>query len=82
VSEQMVKLAIEFENPAVSWWEGGGRDLWEALTEAFDNSDVIVQESIATSWLLQAASIPGWEGGPEYAPHPICQKSIDEDEEY
>lgn len=80
--EPMVKLAIDFENPSKSWWESGGRDLWEALTEAFDGSTVIVEESIATSWLEQAASIPGWEGGPDHAPHPICQKSINEDEEY
>ena len=77
----MVRLAIDFENESPTWWDGGGRDLWEALTEAFDNNDVVVEESIAASWLAQAAEIPGWEGGPEYAPHPICQKPIDEDEE-
>jgi hypothetical protein len=78
----MVKLAIDFENPAAEWWDSGGRDLWEALTEAFDNNDVIVEASIASSWLQQAATIPGWEGGPEYSPHPICKKQVDEDEEY
>ena len=77
----MVRLAIDFENSSPGWWDGGGRDLWEALTEAFDNSDVVVEKSIAESWLAQAAQIPGWSGGPEYAPHPICQKPIDEDEE-
>ena len=80
--DEMVKLAIDFENPAVEWWEAGGRDLWEALTEAFDNNDVIVEASIASSWLAQAATLPGWSGGPEYSPHPICQKQIDEDEQY
>lgn len=77
----MVRLAIDFENSSPTWWDEGGRDLWEALTEAFDNNDVVVEESIAQSWLEQAAQIPGWDGGPEYAPHPICQKPIDEDEE-
>ena len=51
----MIKLAIDFENPAPEWWENGGRELWESITEAFDNNDVAVDESIAQSWLAQAA---------------------------
>lgn len=77
---RMVKLAIDFENPASEWWESGGRDLWESITEAFDNNDVALDESLAQSWLGQAAQIPGWEGGPEFSPHPICVKELDEDE--
>ena len=77
---KMIKLAIDFENPASEWWESGGRDLWESITEAFDNNDVALDESLAESWLAQAAQIPGWEGGPEFSPHPICVKELDEDE--
>ena len=77
----MIKLAIDFENPAPEWWENGGRDLWESITEGFDNNDVAVEESIAQSWLSAAAQIPGWEGGPEFSPHPICLKEVDEDED-
>lgn len=77
----MVKLAIEFENPAPEWWEGGGRELWEGISEAFDGSAVLIDAAMAKSWLAQAATIPGWEGGPAYAPHPIYQKALDEDEE-
>jgi hypothetical protein len=40
----------------------------------------VVDRSLADSWLSQAATIPGWEGGPDFSPHPICEKSIDEDE--
>src|SRR5690606_15998773 len=76
----MIKLAIDFENPGREWWESGGRELWESITEGFDNNDVAVDESIADSWLAEAARIPGWHGGPEFAPHPICKKPIDEDE--
>ena len=76
----MVRLAIDFENTS-PWWDNGGRDLWESLLEGFDGNDVVVDESIAASWLAQAASIDGWEGGPEYAPHPIRMVDIDEDEE-
>jgi hypothetical protein len=81
VQERMVRLAIDFENPGTEWWESGGRDLWEALVEGFDNNDVLLEEGLAQSWLAQAANIPGWEGGAEWSPHPICLKAIDEDEE-
>lgn len=77
----MVRLAIDFENPATEWWESGGRDLWEALIEGFDNNDVVLEHAIAESWLAQAAAVPGWADGPEFSPHPICIKPIDEDEE-
>lgn len=79
--EDMMRLAIDFENPAATWWESGGRELWEGLLESFDGNDVVVEAHLAQSWLAEASRIPGWEGGPEYAPHPICVKTIDEDEE-
>jgi len=77
----MVRLAIDFENPSPEWWEGGGRDLWDALMEGFDNNDALVDRSIADWWLAVAAKVAGWGGGPEFSPHPICVKEIDEDEE-
>lgn len=78
----VIRLAIDFENSSPQWWDGGGRELWEGLVEAFDGNDVIVEQSIADSWLSEAARISGWEGGPDYAPHPICVKAVDEDEEF
>lgn len=78
---RMVRLAIDFENPGTEWWESGGRELWEALAEGFDENAVAVDSSIADSWLQQAAMLPGWEGGPEFSPHPICLKMINDDEE-
>jgi len=77
----MIRLAVDFENPGREWWEAGGRDLWEALVEGFDGNDVVLERAIAESWLEQAAGIRGWGGGPEWAPHPICVKDVDEDEE-
>ncbi|MBW1883579.1 MAG: hypothetical protein JRJ58_08635 [Deltaproteobacteria bacterium] len=76
----MIKLAIDFENPGTEWWESGGRELWESITEGFESNEVAVDKTIADSWVVQAARIPGWQGGPEFAPHPICLKQIDEDE--
>jgi len=77
----LVRLGIDFENPARNWWEEGGSELWESIAESADASSIVVDDSIAKSWLDQAASIPGWDGGPEYAPHPIRMLSLDPDED-
>jgi hypothetical protein len=77
----MVRLAVDFENPSRQWWDGGGRELWEGITEDFDGHSVVLEESLADSWLTAARKIPGWEGGPEYAPHPIQLQPVDEDDE-
>ena len=77
----MLRLAIDFEFPSRTWWESGGQDLWDALTEAFDGSNVVVDDDLAASWLTQARAIPGWDEGAEYAPHPIRMSPLDEDEE-
>ena len=81
MSTDMVRLSIDFENPASEWWEGGGRDLWESIVEGFDNNDALIDRALAESWLVQAAQVPGWDGGPEYSPNPIRMVEIDEDEE-
>ncbi len=77
---RMVRLAIDFENPGTEWWNGGGRDLWEALAQGFDENAVVVESSIADSWLSQAAQLPGWEDGPEFSPNPICLRELNDDE--
>ncbi|MEN8181861.1 MAG: hypothetical protein ABFS46_04935 [Myxococcota bacterium] len=77
----MVRLAVDFENAAPSWWEGGGRELWEGITEGFDPHSVVVEESLAHSWLAEASRLPGWEGGPDYAPHPIRLIAVADDDE-
>jgi hypothetical protein len=78
---QIVRLAIDFENQATEWWESGGRELWEALVEDFDAGSVIVDSALAESWLGQAASLPGWDAGTEFSRHPVFIRPIDEDEE-
>ena len=81
MNESMVRLVIDFENPATQWWEQGGRDLWESIVEGFENNGVLLEQTLAESWLAQAATIPGWEGGPEHSPHPVRMEPVDEDEE-
>ncbi len=77
----LVRLAIDFENTARHWWANGGQALWDSIAEGFDTSQVLVDEPLAASWLAQAARIPGWNDGPEFAPHPVARKSVDADEE-
>ena len=77
----LVRLAIDFENATTTWWESGGKALWESIVEGFDNNAVLLEESLAHSWLVEARRVPGWDDGPEYAPHPIRLEAVDEDEE-
>lgn len=77
----MVRLAVDFEFESRTWWDGGGQDLWEGITEGFEESSVVLEESLAQSWLAAAGKIDGWDDGHEYAPHPVTVGAIDEDED-
>jgi hypothetical protein len=77
----MVRLAIDFEHASRIWWEKGGQELWDGITEGFDGSSVVLDESIAASWLASARQLPGWDAGPEYAPHPVTVSAVNEDED-
>ncbi len=80
MSPDMVRLSIDFENAATEWWEGGGRDLWESVVEGFDNNSALLDRALAESWLAHASQLPGWNAGPEHAPHPVRLEEVDEDE--
>ncbi len=77
----MVRLTVDFENPSREWWESGGQELWDGIAEGFDGPAVLVDEDLAESWLEEARKLPGWNDGPEYAPHPVRVTPVDEDEE-
>jgi len=74
------KLSIDFEFASRSWWENGGQELWDAVTEGFDGSKVVVDDDLASSWLERARAIPGWDDGTEYAPHPVLASALEEDD--
>lgn len=78
----MIRLAIDFEHSARTWWEAGGRELWVGITGAEDETAVVVDDALAESWLAEAARLPGWGDGPEYAPHPVAARPVDPDEEF
>jgi hypothetical protein len=76
----MVKLAIDFEFPSRVWWENGGQEMWDAVCESFDGSGVLIDPSLANSWLVQAGQIEGWDEGTDYSPHPVRLDSVEEDD--
>lgn len=76
----MVKLSIDFEHPSRQWWEAGGQDLWDGIVEESGASSVVLDPDLAASWLAQASAIEGWNGGPEFAPHPITSRSLADDD--
>ena len=74
----MTRLSIDYEHSDRTWWDAGGRDLWESLLDEPDAGSVILDDTVAVSWLGAAAELPGWEGtGHEYAPHPIRSSEFD-----
>lgn len=77
-----VKLSIDFENPARLWWKSGGAELWEGITGDADASSVVIEESLANSWLAEAEKLSGWSDGPDYAPHPVNRGDVDPDEDF
>lgn len=76
-----MRLVIDFEFPSRDWWESGGQALWEGVAESADAAKVVLDDHLAASWMEQAASIQGWDAGPEYAPHPVRAIPLAEDEE-
>jgi hypothetical protein len=74
----MIQLAIDYEHSDRTWWDAGGRDLWEMLLDEPDAGNVVLDDGVAESWLVQAAALPGWhDTGHEYAPHPIRASPAD-----
>jgi hypothetical protein len=48
------------------------------LLDEPDAGSVVLDDSVAESWLVQAAALPGWQDtGHEYAPHPIRASAAD-----
>ena len=77
----MVRLVVDFENTARRWWVSGGQELWDAIREGFDTHEVLLEGSIAETWIAEAEKVPGWDDGHAYAPHPIRISPVEDDEE-
>jgi hypothetical protein len=76
----VIRLSVDFEHASRLWWESGGQELWEGIADALDGHAVVLDDTVAESWLEQARQIPGWDSGHEYAPHPIASRPVGEDD--
>jgi len=76
----MIRLAVDYEHPSRLWWESGGQELWDGLLSGLEDTSVVLDDDIAESWLAEASRVPGWDAGPEFAPHPIAARRIDGDD--
>jgi hypothetical protein len=74
------KLSIDYEHASRKWWESGGQELWDGVTEGFEQTSVLLDDDLAASWISAASSISGWNEGPEYAPHPVAIQTLSEDD--
>lgn len=74
----MLKLAIDHEFGSRTWWQSGGQSLWDAISDGA--GAVVLEDDIARSWLRQAAEIPGWADGHDFAPHPVAAVPFGDDE--
>ena len=77
----MTRLSVDFEHSSREWWENGGQELWDGIGEDFEENAIVLDDTLAESWLTEARKIAGWDSGPEYAPHPINTGPADEDEQ-
>ena len=78
----MIQLSVDFEHSSRTWWDQGGQELWEGISAGFDESAVVLDQDLAESWLAEARKIPGWDDGPEHAPHPVAAYPIEADEDF
>jgi hypothetical protein len=80
--EIVVRLSVDFEHASRAWWVNGGQELWDGITEGFEETKVVLDDDLAASWLAEARRIPGWDDGPDYAPHPVTAAPVDPDEQF
>jgi len=63
------KLSIDFEFSSRAWWENGGQQLWDAVTEGFDGSGVHCHGE-ALNQVIDAGFIP------EMLPEPAIDPEV------
>lgn len=72
---KIVTFSVDEENNAETWWTAARASKWvpSALRPLLytNGSMVVVDASDAPAILAWCKSLPGWEGGPRHAPHPL-----------
>lgn len=74
LSEVSVEFAVDEENSGDEWWDAArDADAPDGLVDLIDgtDTDATLSGEDAVAALAWCQSLPGWNGGPEYAPHPL-----------
>jgi hypothetical protein len=66
------RITIDYENNAEKWWDGGGRELWEAFSGGKFRTEKITGVKEMMDFLIEVEKIPGWNTGPDHAKYPFC----------
>lgn len=70
----MIRVMIDYENNAETWWDNGGRELWDRWEYKKDKYNYLnLTEEEAKSFFKTASSIEGWDDpeAPAYARFPL-----------
>lgn len=59
--------------PVRSWLRSAGPEV-RVWADSYDDADRLVDDFL--SW---AEELPGWDSGPEYAPHPVILRTVSEE---
>jgi hypothetical protein len=65
-----IKVTIDTENNAETWWDNGGRELWAEFFGADAESGNLSGQDYS-EFRRRAIALPGFDTGPEYAPTPF-----------
>lgn len=58
-----IKIKINYENNAETWWQNGGSDLFDSYPAVESDPDEIYLDN-PEAFLERARLIPGWEESP------------------
>ena len=75
IKPMVATFSVDEENSAEDWWTAArkAKHMPPALRPLFDTngSMVVVDAHDAPAILAWCKALPGWEGGPRHAPHPL-----------
>jgi len=79
------EFVVDEENNAEEFWDAladhGGGGFSEPIDVLLRDNRVVVENDAARDALLSwMRSMPGWEGGPAHAPHPVTVNEVIEQE--
>ena len=70
----IIRVMIDEQNDADTWWKSGGRELWDKYEHTRDKYNFLnLDEETAAAFFKEAELIPGWDDpeAPPWAPYPL-----------